>query len=243
MSNDVAMPAKLTAISPPRYDASLTKGRCRASKTGEYTIQPTIEPIASPASDSRTRRRSSRRWSRSDIRRSAAGGRRREGATVGSGAGSVVTSGRLLLGLRVAAVVRARHLGLEDLERLCDAAGHLRQLLSAEEHQHHDHQHGDVPGFQTISEHRHPLFGATAIVSRTTRPPAGQRLCASQRSYVPECTRRRRSFRSCRSLRSAMRRARASTGSCDSPGCTTNGCLLYTSDAADDLLCVDLGGR
>ena len=22
-----------------------------------------------------------------------------------------------------------------------------------------------------------------------------------------------------------------------------NGCLLYTSDAADDLLCVDLGGR
>src|SRR5659263_736283 len=23
----------------------------------------------------------------------------------------------------------------------------------------------------------------------------------------------------------------------------TNGCLLYTSDAADDLLCVDLGGR
>ena len=24
---------------------------------------------------------------------------------------------------------------------------------------------------------------------------------------------------------------------------TTGGCLLYTSDAADDLLCVDLGGR
>src|SRR5450756_3182639 len=25
--------------------------------------------------------------------------------------------------------------------------------------------------------------------------------------------------------------------------CRTKGCLLYTSDAADDLLCVDLGGR
>src|SRR5680860_1382652 len=25
--------------------------------------------------------------------------------------------------------------------------------------------------------------------------------------------------------------------------CVTDGCLLYTSDAADDLLCVDLGGR
>ena len=25
-------------------------------------------------------------------------------------------------------------------------------------------------------------------------------------------------------------------------GISTNGCLLYTSDAADDLLCVDLGG-
>ena len=28
----------------------------------------------------------------------------------------------------------------------------------------------------------------------------------------------------------------------DVPGLTTD-CLLYTSDAADDLLCVDLGGR
>ena len=26
-------------------------------------------------------------------------------------------------------------------------------------------------------------------------------------------------------------------------GMQSNGCLLYTSDAADDLLCVDLGGR
>src|SRR5680860_1471722 len=26
-------------------------------------------------------------------------------------------------------------------------------------------------------------------------------------------------------------------------GLLSNGCLLYTSDAADDLLCVDLGGR
>ena len=25
--------------------------------------------------------------------------------------------------------------------------------------------------------------------------------------------------------------------------CSISGCLLYTSDAADDLLCVDLGGR
>ena len=25
--------------------------------------------------------------------------------------------------------------------------------------------------------------------------------------------------------------------------CTASSCLLYTSDAADDLLCVDLGGR
>ena len=28
-----------------------------------------------------------------------------------------------------------------------------------------------------------------------------------------------------------------------SMGRTARGCLLYTSDAADDLLCVDLGGR
>src|SRR5680860_1911386 len=28
-----------------------------------------------------------------------------------------------------------------------------------------------------------------------------------------------------------------------SPGSSLTGCLLYTSDAADDLLCVDLGGR
>ena len=27
------------------------------------------------------------------------------------------------------------------------------------------------------------------------------------------------------------------------PAVLRNGCLLYTSDAADDLLCVDLGGR
>src|SRR5659263_197264 len=27
------------------------------------------------------------------------------------------------------------------------------------------------------------------------------------------------------------------------PHATPSGCLLYTSDAADDLLCVDLGGR
>src|SRR5659263_743907 len=27
------------------------------------------------------------------------------------------------------------------------------------------------------------------------------------------------------------------------PGCRCHRCLLYTSDAADDLLCVDLGGR
>ena len=26
-------------------------------------------------------------------------------------------------------------------------------------------------------------------------------------------------------------------------GCRRTACLLYTSDAADDLLCVDLGGR
>ena len=29
----------------------------------------------------------------------------------------------------------------------------------------------------------------------------------------------------------------------ESPAVTWNSCLLYTSDAADDLLCVDLGGR
>eukprot|EP00657_Telonema_sp_P-1_P012675 TRINITY_DN9373_c0_g1_i1.p1 TRINITY_DN9373_c0_g1~~TRINITY_DN9373_c0_g1_i1.p1 ORF type:complete len:100 (-),score=15.16 TRINITY_DN9373_c0_g1_i1:12-311(-) len=30
---------------------------------------------------------------------------------------------------------------------------------------------------------------------------------------------------------------------CDNPGTNCMSCLLYTSDAADDLLCVDLGGR
>ena len=34
-----------------------------------------------------------------------------------------------------------------------------------------------------------------------------------------------------------LRRSRAGPGA----GCSS--CLLYTSDAADDLLCVDLGGR
>src|SRR5659263_779494 len=29
----------------------------------------------------------------------------------------------------------------------------------------------------------------------------------------------------------------------DVPGAAGSACLLYTSDAADDLLCVDLGGR
>eukprot|EP00657_Telonema_sp_P-1_P001446 TRINITY_DN1369_c0_g1_i1.p1 TRINITY_DN1369_c0_g1~~TRINITY_DN1369_c0_g1_i1.p1 ORF type:complete len:101 (-),score=32.60 TRINITY_DN1369_c0_g1_i1:49-351(-) len=32
-------------------------------------------------------------------------------------------------------------------------------------------------------------------------------------------------------------------GACYSPVLCVDTCLLYTSDAADDLLCVDLGGR
>src|SRR5450756_3251959 len=54
----------------------------------------------------------------------------------------------------------------------------------------------------------------------------------------------------------SVRAARTRTGQCTSGrstlvrntdslrlSCRSSSCLLYTSDAADDLLCVDLGGR
>src|SRR5450756_2669064 len=70
--------------------------------------------------------------------------------------------------------------------------------------------------------------------------------------YTPEC----RQCKSCLSLKTNLCTAiRATQGngvmpdgtsrfSCDgAPIMHYMGCLLYTSDAADDLLCVDLGGR
>src|SRR5450756_3185355 len=45
---------------------------------------------------------------------------------------------------------------------------------------------------------------------------------------------------SCWFMLAATRARRASSGDWE---CRYSSCLLYTSDAADDLLCVDLGGR
>ena len=54
--------------------------------------------------------------------------------------------------------------------------------------------------------------------------------------------------RSCSTHRLSIDRRSTSVYTPESVDATTNGkgadtCLLYTSDAADDLLCVDLGGR
>ena len=40
-----------------------------------------------------------------------------------------------------------------------------------------------------------------------------------------------------------MQKMRKMVRGTDTGGQGARGCLLYTSDAADDLLCVDLGGR
>src|SRR5450756_1830675 len=68
------------------------------------------------------------------------------------------------------------------------------------------------------------------ILARSGLPPLGGTRTGASRSLLET------------SARTCVRGARALAGGARGPR-RNYGCLLYTSDAADDLLCVDLGGR
>eukprot|EP00657_Telonema_sp_P-1_P000474 TRINITY_DN1089_c0_g1_i3.p1 TRINITY_DN1089_c0_g1~~TRINITY_DN1089_c0_g1_i3.p1 ORF type:complete len:132 (+),score=27.86 TRINITY_DN1089_c0_g1_i3:190-585(+) len=100
---------------------------------------------------------------------------------------------------------------------------------------------GDVPCLPGMAELTPRLASRAMVTIQTPRCCRTMRLIMIFPNLVSRCLQRRRwwASRACWCVRHGY----CALNPAADPVLCVDTCLLYTSDAADDLLCVDLGGR